>query len=211
MTKPANIVEPHSLFGQVPVRTGVPESVLKKITPEMNKDAPAPPIVAPHMAKIDLARGRVTETILTMKYRDARNRERSFLSEDSPAAWVSSAVEAKGAHIGLGWAELGAVLGENPEMVKGKANIRNACSRVTTLWDMTHGVIIRWDLDGRFRIAKDNERERYANWFVRFLVGAARRAKRTAWGHMPDPERQLTQVIPLFGELPEKLDAQLTD
>ena len=205
-----NSIDAHGLFGQVLVRTGVPESVLKKITPEMNKEAVAPPIVAPSMAKVDLARGRVTETIMTLKLKDSRGRLRSYLTEDSPDAWVSSAVEAKGAHLGLGWSELGAVLGENPEMVKGKANIRSACARVTYLWDLTHGVVIRWDLDGRFRIAKDDERERYANWFVRFLVGAAKRAKLTAWGHMPDPDRQLTQVIPLFGELPERLDDKPT-
>ena len=65
MSKPTtNSIGAHSLFGQVLVRTGVPESVLKRITPEMNKEAVAPPIVTPSMAKVDLARGRVTETII---------------------------------------------------------------------------------------------------------------------------------------------------
>jgi hypothetical protein len=210
MSRPTTTLEANTLFGQVPLRNGVPESVLKKITPEMNKDAPAPPIVSPSMAKIDLARGRVTETIMTLRYKDARGYERAYLNENSPASWVSSAIEARGAHIGLSWDELGAILSQDPERVKGRANIRSACARVTYLWDMTHGVVIRWDLDGRFRIAKDHERERYANWFVRFLVGAAKRAKRSAWGHMPDPELEYIQALPLFGDMRKELDAGRT-
>jgi hypothetical protein len=37
MPKPATIVMPQGLFGQVPMKSGVPESVLKKITPEMSR------------------------------------------------------------------------------------------------------------------------------------------------------------------------------
>ncbi len=204
MRRTSTSLNPHGLFEQVPMKNGVPESVLKKITPEMSRYAETPPLVPPHMAKIDLACGRVTQTILMLPGK------RRLMREDSPAAWVSSALEAKGAHLGLGWAELGSILGQNPEMVKGKANIKNACKRVSTAWENSHGVTVRWDFEGRFRVAKDNERERFANWFMRFLVGTYKNARVQVWGKLPDPERQLVQEIPIFGELESGTHGQST-
>jgi hypothetical protein len=200
------------IFEQMPTsRAGVPESVLKRITPEMSRDALQPPIVQPSMARIDLACGRVTETITLIKIKGVDGKLRPLIKVGSPAYAVSVALEQKGAHLGLTWAEIGRQLGEDPTRVRGKANIRNAAARVTEVWERSHGVLVKWDFEGRFRLVRDNERARHGNWFMKFLKGTFTTARRQIWGRLPETDNQLVQQIPIFPELEdEKRHAELT-